>query len=345
MKAAFLEKLEIITVREVPQPVLEPGSVLVRVKVCAICSTDLRTYHYGSSRTKLPHVLGHEIAGEIAPVSDTVSDYRVGQRVTVSPSVACGQCFYCQRGQYRYCERRKSFGGQFSGGYAEYLLVPAPALQFGALHHIPEGVSFDEAALSEPLSCCLRGQRMIKVSDQDTVVVVGGGPIGILHCRLARVNQASPVILVEKRAERLKLVNLEAIDQVIDYTSTDVSAEIKTLTEGRGADVVIVACSVAEAQQQALGYAGYGGRLLFFGGLPSGHSNITIDSNLIHYRELVVTGSHGANPPEQREALNLIASGEVAVADLITHRFALEDIQQAFLFAESHQGMKVSVYP
>lgn len=345
MKAAFLEKLGQLTVREVAQPELEPGSILIRVKACTICATDLRIYHYGHSRIQLPHVLGHEIAGEIAAVADGVGAYRVGEKVAVAPRVPCGTCFYCRRGEPEYCTNHLTFGYQLPGGFAEYLLVPETAIKSGGLNRFPETVSFAEASLTEPLSCCWRGQHLTRLKAGDTVVVIGGGPIGLMHCRLARFLKAGKIILIGKNLKRLEKVNLSGIDYLVDATGDKTAEEVSTITEGRGADVVIVACSVRRAQEESLLYAASGGRINLFGGLPPNEPPIHVDSNLIHYRELRLMGSHGSTNRENQQALKLIVDGKLAISDLISETFSLDEICKAFTRADSRQGMKVTVCP
>jgi L-iditol 2-dehydrogenase len=345
MKAGVFEAIEHLEIREVPDPQLEPGSVVIKVKVCSICGTDLRIYHYGHARIKLPHILGHEIAGQISAVGSQVSGFQVGDRVAITPRIACGKCFYCRRGQDIYCLNSQSFGYQLAGGYAEYLLVPEYGVRYGVVNTIEETVSFEEAALAETLACCIRAQKTSRISSGDTVVVVGGGPVGIIHCRLAKTNDAARVVLVERETKRLEQVKLDSIDKIIDPQKSNVEAEILSLTEGNGADVVIVACSSAQAQEQSLSLAGKGGRANFFGGLPPDQSKISIDSNLIHYREVSLQGSHGSTPNDNREALYMLARGSIAVEDLVSHRFSLDSIREAFLFAESRNGMHVAVLP
>jgi L-iditol 2-dehydrogenase len=345
MKAAVLEAIDRLVVSEVPEPCLEAGALILRVKVCSICSTDLRIYHHGHDRIKLPQILGHEIAGIITAVGEGVSGYRPGDRVAVTPRISCGRCFYCRRGQPIYCLESQSFGYQLPGGYAEYVLVPGRAVRFGVVNKVSDAVGFEAAALAEILACVLRSQRALGIGKGDSVLVIGGGPVGLIHCRLARASGAAQVILAERETYRLKGVDLEAVSNLLDIGQVNLAAEITRLTEGRGADVVIVACSSRQAQGESLALAGRGGRVDFFGGLVSGESTITLDSNLIHYREISLHGSHGSLPEDNREAIRLIEQGKVMVGDLVTHRFPLDDIEAAFRCAESREGMHVAVLP
>jgi len=265
--------------------------------------------------------------------------------VVVTPRIACGECFYCRKGQPIYCQNSQSFGYQVPGGYAEYLLVPERGIKFGVLHKIPQAVGFEEAALAEPLSCCIRALRASQVGQRDMVVVIGGGPLGIMHCRLAKVNGAGKVILIERDTRRLEGIDLASVDEVINSVQSNAEEEILSLSEGRGADVVIVACSSAQALEQSFSLAGKGGRVNIFAGLPPVSSNIALDGNLIHYREVSVQGSHGSTPTEHRKALDMIGRKKIGVSDLMTHKFPLDSIEEAFLFAESLKGMHIAITP
>jgi len=345
MKAGILESTEHLVVKDVPDPRLDNGAVIIRVKICSICGTDVRIYHHGHPSVTLPHILGHEIAGEIVSVADNITDYQVGQRVTVAPRIACGVCFYCRKDQHIYCQNSNTIGFQLSGGYAEYVLIPPRGVEYGIINQIADTISFEEASIAEPLSCCLRAQKACRVNSGDTVVVIGGGPVGIMHCRLAKANNAGKVILVEKETKRLEQINLDSVQSIIDSSKIDSEAEIMDLTEGRGADVVIVACSSGEAQEQALSLTGKGGRINLFAGLVPGVSNISIDSNLIHYREISVLGSHGSTLQDNKEALDMLARKAIDVSDLITRTFSLSSIEEAFRFAESKIGMHIAIRP
>jgi len=345
MKAAVLEKLQCLTVREVAEPAPGRGSVLVKVEVCSVCGSDLRMYRRGHPRVRLPQVLGHEISGVIEAVGEDVSAWKTGDRVSITPKIACGHCFYCLKGLYTYCHNGRSFGYQLPGGYAERLLVPSRGVEFGVLNHIGDSLSFEEISLAEPLACCVRAQRKSTVSPGDAVVVIGDGPMGLLHCRLARVNGAEKVILIGRRPERLERVSTAAIDRIADSRRSRPIDEVLELTQGRGADVVIVACSTREAQEEAFSFVGRGGRVNFFGGLPEEQPHISMDSNLVHYCEVSVQGSHGSTPEENKEAVALLVRGTVQVKDLITHIYPLDSIEEAFRFAERKEGMKVAIHP
>jgi L-iditol 2-dehydrogenase len=292
----------------------------------------------------LPHIIGHEVCATIEQIDGTASDFKVGDRVEVTPKISCGTCFYCKRGQYLACPNGESFGYQLDGGFAEYMAIPKRGVDFGVLSRVDVKLSDNEVTMAEPLACCLRGQRISQVKPDDTVVVIGGGPIGMLHCRVAKA-QGAYVILIEHDQKRLDNVDLASVDVNIEAPDSDLPPQVMELTENEGADVAIVACSSVKAQMQALELLNKGGRVNFFGGLGQDHQDICFDSDIIHYRELTVTGTHGSLPEDNKLALKLITGGAIKVDDLISHTFLLREIADAFTFAQSKQGMHVAVIP
>jgi L-iditol 2-dehydrogenase len=345
MKAAVLEALDRMVVKEVETPSPGPGEVLVRVRACAVCGSDLRIFHYGNPRVLPPQTLGHEIAGEVAAVGEGVEGFRVGDRVATGADVPCGVCPLCREGHGNNCAINYAIGYQFPGGFAEYILLNRTTIDYGPVHHLPEGLSFAEAALAEPLACTLNGLEMCRLAVGESVVIIGAGPAGLLMAQLARHMGATKIILAQRSKARLELARRFHVDVLVSTTEEDLAERVREETGGLGADVVVTACASPEAQVEAVQLAATRGRVNFFGGLPKGTPPITLDSNLIHYRELVVTGSHGSVPRHHRASLGLLAVGAVNARDLITHTTSLDDIHEAFRLVESRAGMKVIVEP
>ena len=335
-----------VRVEDAPEPQAGPGEVKLRVRNCSTCGTDLKIYRHGHHRISPPRVMGHEIAGEISALGEGVEGWALGDRVQVIAAIPCGHCAECLRGRMTVCPNQESMGYQYDGGFAEYMIVPAKVLAVDGLNRIPPGVGFDEASVAEPLACVLNGQELARVGEGDEVVVVGSGPIGCLHVRLARSRGASRVFLVELNRERLeRAAALVHPDESVSADEGDIVEQILKLTDGRGADVVITAAASGKAQEQALQYAARQGRISFFGGLPQDAPTITCDSNLVHYRELTIVGANGSSPAHNARALELIASGAVPVKDLITHRLPLDDILEAFDVVSRGEAIKVTIEP
>jgi L-iditol 2-dehydrogenase len=345
VKAARLYAPGDLRVEEIPDPQPGPGELTIRVRSCSTCGTDAKIFHHGHHHISLPRVLGHEIAGEVADLGSGVSDWTPGDRVQVIAAIPCGVCHYCRRGLETVCEDLESMGYQYDGGFAEFMRVPRRVLERDGLNRIPDHVPFEWASLTEPLACVLNGQEIAHVGEGDVVVVLGAGPIGCLHIRLARAREAATVILVDVNPTRLELAARAGPDATVDGSKEDPIDAVRKLTDGRGADVVITATGAAQAQEQALQMAARRGRISLFGGLPRDDPVIRFDSNLVHYQELFVLGAYGSAPRHNREALGLISSGAVRVDDLITHRMPLDDVHRAIETVTSGEGLKVVIQP
>lgn len=331
---------------DIPEPTCGPDEIMIRVRNCSTCGTDVKIRNYGHHHIVPPRVMGHEVAGEISVVGDQVSGWSVGDRVQVIAAIPCGECAECRRGRMTICPNQESIGYHYDGGFAPYMVVPAKVLRVNGVNRIPEGLSFAEASVAEPLACVLNGQVLAGVGDGDDVVVIGSGPIGCLHVRLARARGAARVFLVDLNRSRLDLAaGLVMPDAAICGDETDVVDAITKLTDGRGADVVITAAASGTAQEQAIAMAARAGRISFFGGLPKDNPVIACDSNLVHYRELTIVGANGSSPAHNAEALRLVASGEVPVADLITHRLPLSEVLSAFDIVARGEAIKVTIEP
>jgi L-iditol 2-dehydrogenase len=346
MKAAVLEDLENMVVKKVETPKVDEDSLLLRVKACAVCGSDIRIYRHGSSRVKPPQIIGHEIAGEVVEVGSKVKRFKPGDKVAIGADIPCGECPACRQGIGNNCPINYAMGYQFAGGFAEYVLINPLVIKYGPIHHIPENLDFEEAALAEPLGCCINALELADLRVGDTVVIIGGGPAGCLLTDLSKRMGATKVIISQRSRNRLEMIkNQFSADIVISSTEEDFEQIVLAETDGEGADVVLTACSSADAQEQALNVIAHRGRINFFGGLPKGTRKINIDSNIIHYKECFVLGSHGSVPRHHQIALELIASGAIDVSKLITHRFPLDSIMEAFNVVENREAMKAVIFP
>ncbi|HEY0452492.1 zinc-dependent dehydrogenase [Actinophytocola sp.] len=335
-----------IRLEDADEPAPGPGEVKIQVRNCSTCGTDVKIFNHGHHHLVPPRVIGHEIAGEIVEVGANVAGWAVGDRVQVIAAVPCGTCADCVRGRMTVCPNQTSVGYHYDGGFAEFLVVPKAVLAVDGLNRIPDGVSFAEASVAEPLACVVNGQELAGVGQGDDVVVIGAGPIGCLHVRLARANGARRVFLVELNRARLDMsAAVVQPDAAICGAEVDAVDEVRKLTDGRGVDVVITAAASGAAQQDGLQMAARSGRLSMFGGLPKDKPTITLDSNLVHYRELTVVGANGSSPAHNKRALQLIASGQVPVHDLITHRLPLSQLHDAIELVASGQAIKVTIEP
>jgi L-iditol 2-dehydrogenase len=347
MRAALFEGIDQLALREVPTPTLaDDESLILRVHACAVCGSDIRILHHGNPRVVPPQIIGHEVAGEVVAVGSRVTRFKVGDRLATGADVPCGECEWCRQGLGNNCAINYAIGYQFPGGFAEYMPLNGMTLRYGAVHVIPTGLSYDEATLAEPLGCCINGLEMCQIKLGDRVVVIGAGPAGCMTMRLARSFGALKVIAVQRSRARLELAReLGGANVVICSQDGDPVQAVLEATGGQGADVVITANSSVETHEQALLMARNRGRINFFGGLGKGARPIALESNLVHYKELLVTGSHGSVPRQHRLALDVLAAGVINARDYITHTMPLGRIAEAFRAAEGHDGLKVVVHP
>ncbi|MEU3168159.1 zinc-dependent dehydrogenase [Streptosporangium sp. NPDC006930] len=332
-----------IRVEEAPEPVTGPGEIKIRVRNCSTCGTDAKILKHGHHHIHPPRVMGHEIAGEVVEAVDA-GEWAPGDRVQVIAAIPCGTCPECRRGRMTVCPNQESMGYHYDGGFAEYMIIPAKVLAVNGVNRIPDEIGFAEASVAEPLACVLNGQELARVGEGDDVVIMGSGPIGCLHVRLARARGAARVFLVDINAGRLEMAaRLVHPDAVVH--GEDVVEQVLKLTEGRGADVVITAAAAGAAQEQALQMVARQGRISFFGGLPKDNPIIQCDSNLVHYRELTIVGANGSSPAHNAQALRLIADGSVPVADLITHRLPLTEVLEGIDIVSRGEAIKVTIEP
>ncbi|MGP4025480.1 zinc-dependent dehydrogenase [Actinomadura sp. 3N407] len=335
-----------IRLEDAPEPAPGPGELKIRVRNCSTCGTDVKISRFGHHHIVPPRVMGHEIAGEVTEAGAGAGDWTAGDRVQVIAAIPDGKCAECRRGRMTVCTAQESMGYHYDGAFAEYMIVPAKVLAVEGVNRIPDGVSFAEASVAEPLACVLNGQELAGVGEGDDVVVFGSGPVGCLHVRVARARGAARVFLVEVNAERLgQAAAIVKPDAAIDASVTDVVEEILQRTGGRGADVAITAAASGAAQEQAQRLVAPGGRVSLFGGLPKDDPVISVDANRVHYRELSLVGANGSSPAHNARALDLIGSGRVPVEDLITHRLPLDDLHAALDLVTRGAAIKVTIEP
>ena len=340
MKAAVLRAPNEMALTEAPDPTPGAGDLVLRVKAATICGTDIRILRgRKSAGVRYPSIIGHEFSGEVVEGNGR---FRPGQRVGVCPAIPCGRCAQCLRGRENLCPDAEAIGYQIDGAFAEFIRIPARAVELGNVHVLPDGIDFAQAALVEPLACVLNGQNKVALGQGDTVVVLGSGPIGTLHIKLARARGAARVIVSEPNAGRRAAALAAGADVGIDPTAEDLRARVREETHGLGADVVICAIGIPALAAQAIGLAGYGGRISLFAGFSKGETG-QLDVNAIHYDELCVTGAFGLSRLDYATALGIVASQRIDTSDMITHRYPLAQLDAAFGMAEGGGAMKVAI--
>jgi L-iditol 2-dehydrogenase len=342
MKAAMLYGVKDLRVEDVDVPGVGIGEVLVKIKAATTCGTDVKIYQRGyvEKIIKLPTIFGHEWAGEVVEVGGNLDWPKKGMRVRAGNSAPCLHCNMCQKGKYNLCENMIWLWG----AYAEYIKVPARTVLVN-MQEIPSHVSFEEAAITEPLACVLHGVEEANVKLGDTVAVIGAGPIGLLHLLTVKKMGAEKVVVIDLVDERLSVAKELGADETINAGKENAVEKVQQLTGGYGADIVIEAIGSPATWEQALRLARKGGTVLEFGGCPPG-TEIKLNTEMLHYGELTVLGAFHTTPLHFRKALNLISSRTVDVRPLVTKRMRLEDIKQAFeILSASKNEIKIAITP
>jgi len=292
-----------------------------------------------------PVVPGRELVGTIVEVGPNVKGYYDSERVTLPARVPCGGCTYCRRGQTTACRETTTIGLDCDGGFAEYFVPPTGAVQRRLIEKVPDGVDTGAAVLAHPLARCISAQQMLGVGLGDRVLVIGCDPLGCLHAMLARAQGATHIMMTDMLPERRELAGVAGADCYGDDLQDGFAERVLACTEERGADVIILMSCSPEVLDRAIQVAAPGARICIFEpNGPAAHA-VPMDLERLHERELTIVGSRDARLPHHCEALQLIASGQVDTESIITHRFALDEIEQAIRVVEEGKGLKVLIEP
>lgn len=328
-------------------PMAGKGELVVDIAAAGICGTDLKIAR-GEHRMFPPgttRVPGHESVGIVSQNNSGQDRFAVGTAVAIAPNIACGECRPCKRGLGNLCENYESVGLTFDGGFAEQVLIPAAAVTNGNVMVIPEGLDLSVASLTEPIAAVVRGLRPLNITAEDTMLICGAGPIGLIALLIAKHRGVGKIIVSQTSPHRRRIAESLGADHTINPREQDLEKAVKELTDGAGADAIIVATPIGEVFGDALRSAAKGCRVNFFAGLPSGGGEVPLDANLIHYNELIVTGSTANTNADNQEALDLLASNPGLFAPLITASFPLEEADKAFEAAKGGEHLKVLVEP
>jgi L-iditol 2-dehydrogenase len=344
VKAAFLTAPRTLELRDIPDPLAPYDGLVLEVKACGICGSDLRRWKEGPPRGVAGMIPGHEAAGVVIETGKGQSRFAVGDRVAIAPDVHCGHCYYCQRGLYNLCDEIRFIGvtPELSGALAEKLVLTGEILTNGIVHRMPEGMSFAEGSLAEPSCSVLASHDRAGTHLGDTVVVMGAGPIGCLHVIVAKARGAR-VVVSEPSPIRRRLAARCGPDAVVDPAAEDLGSRVRQMTAGVGADIVICANPIAETQTEAVQIVRKRGKVILFGGLPKANPTVTLDSNRIHYGEIEVVGAFSYHPTVHERALDLIHRKVIDADLLVTHTFGLTDVGKAFETAAAGEALKVVV--
>ncbi|MEA3334372.1 MAG: alcohol dehydrogenase catalytic domain-containing protein [Chloroflexota bacterium] len=346
MNAAFLVGAREFVVKDIPDPVVPDDGLLMEVKACGVCGSDIRRWKEGPPVGVDAIIPGHEVAGQVLAVGKDVLGYTPGDRLAIAPDIHCDRCYYCHRGLYNLCDNLRLVGitPGYPGGFAEKMVLTGEILARGIVHHMPDGMSYPEGALAETLSSVLASHHNAGTSLDDVVVVMGAGPIGCLHISVAKARGAQ-VVVSEPSENRREIVQRFEPDAVVDPFNEDLVAFVRDWTDGLGASITVCANPIAATQTQAVELTRKAGQIVLFGGLPKANPMTTLDGNRIHYGEQIVVGAFSYHPTMHESALNLLHRKVIAAERLITHTMPLEQVGEAFEKAASGGGLKVIVTP
>lgn len=347
MKAAVFRGINDLRLEEVEKPICGDSGILLKVMACGICGSDLRILKHGNARVQPGAIMGHEVTGVIEEVGQNVQGFSIGDRIALSSDVPCGECNYCKEGYCNNCETdHLAIGHQLPGGFAEYLAVDKRVWNGGAFHKIPDHVSFEEAALAEPLACAINGVEMIHGRYKDTCAIIGSGVLGSLLAQLMRIYGYKKIFLIDIDAEKLSFIKSIGIpaDEFVVFDES-LAQKISSATNGRGIDAVITACGDPATQKMALNIVGKRGWINFFAGLPATAPDVQLSPNLLHYREITITGSHGSTPETHKKALQFISEGKVNTLSIVTHSFPLHELNKALFESGGNNRLKVIINP
>ncbi len=346
MKAVVVNAPMDFEIKDVPVPQCDEQGLIIKVLACGLCGSDLRTLRSGHRKVKLPWIIGHEISGMVEQTGRTYSgEFKEGDMLSVAPLVFCGKCEFCLEQRYELCENYLEIAQAWPGGFAEYMAVPAEALKLGTIRAVPENLDPAVAAIAEPISSCIHAQEKGGVAKGDTVVVIGTGPIGCTHVELARANGAKRIIAADISESRLRFCGAFEPDHLINAAEADLVEEVKRLTDGRGAEVVITANPVPSTQVEAVEMAKKAGRILIFGGLPADNCRPAIDMNLVHYNALHIIGTTIFAPRHHEMAIKLLAEGKIRGEKLISHKFDLSRFREGAMMALEGKVLKAVFLP
>ncbi len=337
MKATFLNVGNLFTVREIDSLKISNDEVLLKVRSCAICGSDLKIAKFGNSRIVENRIIGHEISGVIEDIGKNVKGFQIGDKVSIGADLPCHNCEYCKHGNVNNCSENLAIGYQFDGGFSEYIVLNKHVLIDGPIHKF-KNATFEQACLAEPLACAINGVRKSLACLSDTnskkCLIFGGGPMGLMIAEYLSHLSNDEIFFSEPNEFRRNFIRENTLFKIFEINENF-----------REFDLIFTACPVKETHITALDLVKKSGVINFFGGLPKDAGGLMLDTNLVHYNEIVLTGSHGSTPRLHKEALELIEKGMINLEYLITNIFNLQDINKAFELAFSGNAQKIILRP
>ena len=345
MLAAVFHAPNNIIVEQVP---VTHRHVTLKVKACAVCGYDARVFRNGHRKVHPPVILGHELCAQIQKdiKADDGTALSAGSRVAVCPLIPCLKCKYCHIGDYNLCINLREIGSSSDGGFAEYVTIPEHLIRIGGLVPVPDNLTDEEAALLEPLACCLNSYyRMLPVAKESSVVIIGDGPMGLIHLQLFKRLSGSRVAIVGKVPLRIEMARAMGADAVLAYSPEKTVEDIHDFagaSSGGGADLVVVATSNPVAFELATKVSSRNSKISLFAGMPRGET-LLLDANWLHYNQISVTGTFSSTPKILKEATKIAADKTIDLSTIITHRYSLPEIEKAIDVTEKYRGLRAVI--
>jgi L-iditol 2-dehydrogenase len=341
MLAAVFHAPNNIILQQVP---IARRQAVLKVNACAVCGYDVRVFRNGHRKVSPPVILGHELCGEVQ--SDVRVDgitIKAGSRVAMCPLIPCLNCPYCQSNKYNLCMNLREIGSTSDGGFAQYVAVPEQIIKIGGLIPVPESLTDEEAALLEPLACCLNSfSRIAPVAKGSSVVIIGDGPMGLIHLQLFKRLSSSRIAIVGKVPQRMEKARVMGADAVFAYSSRTVADVLDFARAGSGASAVVIATSNPAAFELATKVAGRNSKINIFAGMPSGQTFV-LDANWLHYNQISITGTFSSTPEILAEAARIATEKTIDLSAIVTHRYSLKEIEKAMHVTEKYYGLRTVI--
>jgi len=338
LKANILLSPRKIEIRELKVPEPSRGEILVKIKAALTCGTDLKAFSRGHHVIPMPGVFGHEFSGIIAATGKGVKKFRKGNEIMAVHSAPCLKCRYCKKGLFNICENIMET--KVLGAFAEYILLPEHIVKQNVFRK-PKNLTFEEAAFLEPLSCVIHGMHGLQIKKGDRALIIGAGPIGLLHLLLLK-NKGADVIISGFEKRRLALA--KKLGAVSAVTPDNIESDVENFTGGLGVDYVFECTGQTAVWQSAVYYVRRGGTVILFGGCKTG-TTVTYDTSRLHYDEITLKGVFHFTPADVKEAYSLLKKRQIPVSKLISGKYLLTDTEKAFLKLMEGEGIKYAIIP
>jgi L-iditol 2-dehydrogenase len=342
MLAAVFHAPNSIIVQQVP---ITRRQVTLKVSACAVCGYDVRVFRNGHRKVSPPVILGHELCGKIQKdimVGDGMT-INSGSRVSVCPLIPCLHCPYCQVGDYNLCMNLKEIGSTSDGGFAQYVTIPEELIKIGGLVPVPDSLTDEEAALLEPLACCLNSfSHMLPFAKGSSVVIIGDGPMGLIHLQLFKRLSSSTVAIVGKVPSRMEKAKAMGADAVFAYSRETVADVLEFTGASSGAGAVVIATSNPTVLELATKVSGRNSKINVFAGMPSGQTFL-LDVNWLHYNQISITGTFSSTPKILEEATRIAADKTIDLSTIVTHKYSLPEIEKAIDVTEKYYGLRAVI--